>query len=115
MHRTIGQDHVIDSIRSFLRSRYPFVGSFVVTSMDTNVPNPFEDTWDYWGTHMIRVFGSGQVSWTRLGPYTSVPFELALYASKDGEELRYNGRVCGGGYPPAVPEGHRGQADVVRA
>ena len=99
MHRTIGEDHVVNSVRSFLKTRYRYVGNFVITSMDTNVPNPFEDTWEYWGTHMIRVFGNGQVSQNQLGPYASVPFELGIYASEDGEHVRYNGRVYEGGYP----------------
>ena len=87
----------------------------MITNVEADVPNPFKESWDYWGTRMIRVFGSGQVSDGPLGPYRSVPFELGLYASKDGTEVRYNGRVYEGSYPPAVPHGGSGHADALRA
>ena len=112
---TVSQERVFEAIRSFLKTRYAYVGTFAINDLSTNVRNPFPDTWDDWGTRMIRVFGDGQVSEGRWGPYRSVPFELAIYARKSGGEVSYSGRVYESGYPPATLQDGSERADVVSA
>ena len=93
LNRQVSEDQVRGQADAFLRSKFGKVRVFSITSIQSNVRNPYKDMWETWGTRMVVALGEADLSVSRLSSPRPVSFQLEIYISKDGREIAHTGAI----------------------
>jgi len=105
-NRSVTSDRVLSEAEKFLRGQFKAVREIRITNVAKNARNPQRDMWEMWGTRMMKVWGDAKARTNRQGALTSVPFQLEVYASRDGHTIGHRGTVLDNSNRPEESSGH---------
>lgn len=93
LDRVLAAEQAVHLSKHFLGTRYRHVSKVRITHVVNNAGNPRRELWRTWGTRMIRVWGEGQVSNSKLTPGSKAFFELNVFLRKDTDQPGYVGQI----------------------